>query len=120
MPQTLTSELLTADFADMATDFPCTVTFTEPDSGVSETRDGTYGQMDESPLLADAGLLSAYTLSVWVPSSGWTTKPKPTRLVTVGVTNPQSGAVTSTVHQVLRIGQDDGVVMRLVLGDRNA
>lgn len=120
MPQTLTTELIEADFADLATDFPCTVTFTEPDSGTTESFPGTYGTMDESPLLADLGYLAAYRMSVWTTSSRWTTKPRPGRLVTVGVTNPKTGAVTSTVHQLLIIGADDGVVMRLVLGDQNA
>lgn len=120
MPQTLTAERIEADFADMATDFPCTVTFTEPDSGVSETLHGTYGTLDESAAFSDAGFLVAYRFSVWVSSSQWTTKPKPSRLVTVAITNPQSGAVTSGSHQVLRVAEDDGVVLRLDLGDPNA
>jgi hypothetical protein len=119
MPKTLTTELLAADFADIATDFPCTVTFTEPGSGVSETLAGTYGQAELSPAHGAAGLLEAYRLSVWVPARGWTTKPKPTRLVTVNVTNPQSGAVTSTVYQTLLVS-DDGEVMELMLGDQHA
>jgi hypothetical protein len=120
MPQTLKTELLEADFADMATDFPCTVTFTEEGTAVTETFPGTYGVMDESPLLADSGYLMAYRLSVWVTASKWTTKPKPGRLVTTNVTHPGTGIVTSTSRQVLLIGQDDGVIMRLILGDPNA
>jgi hypothetical protein len=120
MPQTLTPELLEADFADMATDFPCTVTFTEEMGGVAQTLPATYGVMDESSLLADTGFLAAYRVSVWCTSSRWNPKPQPGRLVTVNTTNPKTGAVTSVSHQVLLIGQDDGVIMRMLLGDPNA
>lgn len=102
----------------MAEDFPCVVEF-DPGSG-AESHSGTYGVMDESPILAELGLLDSYRVSVWTTSKGWASRPVPRRLVTVKTTDPLTGTVTSTSRQVLAIGQDDGVIMRLVLGVPNA
>jgi hypothetical protein len=97
--------MLAADFANgPAQDMPV--------SAVWETRTiaGTKGMRETTLRNEDIGYLADYRYSVWLPIAGMTTQPKPGDRI----------SVDSVTRQVLATGGNDGVVIRLDLGDINA
>lgn len=101
MTAALTTTQLAADFADIALDMPV--------SAVWETRtiSGTRGMREITMTNDERGYLADYRYSVWLPIAGITTLPKPGDRI----------SVDSVTRQVLATGGNDGVVIRLDLGD---
>jgi hypothetical protein len=101
MTAALTTSQLAADFAVCAEDMPV--------SAVWETRTiaGTRGMREIGMQNDERGYLADYRYSVWLPLAGMTTAPKPGDRI----------SIDSVTRQVLATGGNDGVVIRLDLGD---
>jgi hypothetical protein len=98
----LTTAMIAADFAGMA-ELPFRETVVWEGRNIT----GDRGQVSAQFSNAENGYLNQYKYSVWLPVAGMTALPKTGKKITSG----------GVVRQIIGIGDFDGVIMRLDLGD---